>query len=428
MKKPLILIIDDEHDILKTLQQALEDEECRVEILDRGTKAIETIGRLVPDVVFLDIFMPNCNGLELLSQIKAEYPQQKVIVISGFGNIPLAVKALKSGAVDFIEKPLSLDDILSKLEGLLGETDSVNNHPYPTPESINFVGKSYTFLELIRQATCIAPLQLPVIIHGHVGTGKSKLAHYIHTKSRQAASPFKVVNSSGLSDADQRQALKTAFSEPSATVFVKHIERLSRANQTYLLELMEQKKSNHRVLASSRTSLFSLCQRGEFDDVLFHILNSVPLEVPSLHKHRYDIPLLVDHFLQQANKKMNKIVVMSTSALRQLRNYSWPGNIFQLEQTIHKIVSLTPHENHVVTTQDLISYLGERATQVIEEQSFTLFDSLEEASRAFEKTFLLHLLKSHHYDINQVSSRLSLTPPQLRTKLLELDISTQKGQ
>jgi len=189
---PLLLIIDDEITILKTLKEALEDEKFRVETLSDGNKSLDLIGKLIPDLILLDIFMPNCNGLELLKKIKKEYPQQKIIIISGFGNIPMAIEATKNGALDFIEKPLNLDDILSKILFLKKE-----NHQKPTNktetknlEIYGIVGQSYLFLELIQQAEQVANLSLPLLIYGQHGTGKTLLSKYIHQKSPLSKNDF----------------------------------------------------------------------------------------------------------------------------------------------------------------------------------------------------------------------------------------------
>ena len=131
--QPLILIIDDEQAILKTLQDALTDEDYKVITLDEGQKALHTIGEIIPDLILLDIFMPNCNGLKLLSQIKKEFPDQKIIIISGFGNIPIAIEAIKNGAIDFIEKPLNLDEILHKISFLKEKLTPENYRDVLTP-------------------------------------------------------------------------------------------------------------------------------------------------------------------------------------------------------------------------------------------------------------------------------------------------------
>ena len=152
-KKPLLLIIDDEESILKMLKESLEDENYRVKTLIDGNKALDTIGKILPDLVLLDIFMPNCNGIKLLEKIKKEYPQQKIIMISGFGNISIAIEASKKGALDFIEKPLNLDEILMKISFLKEEKSEKNSEISVAEnlESYGIIGQSYLFQELVQQ-------------------------------------------------------------------------------------------------------------------------------------------------------------------------------------------------------------------------------------------------------------------------------------
>ena len=151
-------------------------------------------------------------------------------------------------------------------------------------------------------------------------------------------------------------------------------------------------------------------------------LNIVPLEIPPLRKHAYDIPLLIDHFLAQANKECAKTTVVSSSALRKLRNYSWPNNITELKQTIHKLVALSPAPYHVVSADDLMTFWSEKKAAVIDEQLFYTFSSLDEATEYFQRSFLRHLLKKNHYNLEQIGGKLNMSPVQLRNKLQELKI------
>ena len=173
-----------------------------------------------------------------------------------------------------------------------------------------------------------------------------------------------------------------------------------------------------------KTNKTLLSISNKFNSSLFMHFNILPLEIPPLRKHAYDIPLLVEHFLtQEKNAHSNKSVILSTSALRQLRNYSWPGNIAELAAVIKKITALAPADHHVITPYDLVLFWGEKQTEFIEKQSFLSFASLDEATRTFQKNFLHYLLKKNHYNFEQVSSQLSMNQSQLRNKLLELNIA-----
>ena len=423
--KPIILVVDDEPAILATLKSALADEGYTVETLQDGHKTVATIGKLVPDLVLLDIFMPSCNGLELLTKIKAEYPQQAVMMISGFGNISIAIEALRKGAIDFIEKPLSLDEILPKI-ALFDESRKENGNgastkPDHQPDD-ELVGKSYAFLELLRQARIIAPLDLPVHITGQPGTGKTSIAKHLARHAGGNDAGLTTIDCGTTAVENHVDAVLQAFAGNTRTLLLHHVEALSPQAQQTLHAQMRTHKGTKRVIATSCTSLFKRTREGTFNPSLMLSLSSIPLEVPPLRKRPYDIPLLVDHFRQQANNECTKNVLFSTSCIRQLRNHPWPGNVAELEHTVAKIVSMTPGNHDVVTPAELFSYWGERNTQPVEEQQYLSFVSLDDATEHFQKSFLTYLLRKNHFDLEQVSGHLSMSTTQLRNKLLELNI------
>jgi two-component system, NtrC family, nitrogen regulation response regulator NtrX len=426
--KPLLLVIDDEATILKTLKAALEDEQYQVETLEDGTKTLDVIGKLIPDLVLLDIFMPNVNGLNLLDKIKKEYPQQKVIIISGFGNIPMAIQAIQKGALDFIEKPFNLDDILTKISFLKNEKNFTKQKNIAQTEStenlIDFgiVGQSYLFQELIQQITQIATLKFPLLIYGQHGTGKTLLAQYVHKKNYSNLDNFFVVNCAEHSEKTVSSKVEDFIKKNSGTIFIKNIDELILDEQKKLLFLLESTKINNiRIIISSSKPLFELVENKAFNSTLFNKINITPIEIPTLNKRRYDIPLLAEFFLDTCNKKYNKSLVINTKALRMLRNLDWHENVAELKNLLEKIVCANAGST-IITDELLTDFIGEKKVQFIEEQSFLRFNSLKEATLEFEKKFILHLLKKNKYDIKQVCDRLNLTPVQLRDKMFKFDI------
>lgn len=431
-EQPLLLVIDDETEILKTLKDSLEDENFRIQTLSNGHKALDLIGKLIPDLILLDIFMPNCNGLELLSKIKKEYPQQRIIIISGFGNISMATEAIKKGALDFIEKPLNLDEILSKIDFIKKEykTDLLNktkekiikpkNEQEKIKNELGIIGQSFLFSELIQQIDKIANLGFPVIIYGQHGTGKSLIAKYIHQTSDFAKKPFKVINCS-LSHEKFSEKLDIIFNQKIGSIYLKNIDDLEIEDQKKLLSHLEINKKT-RLIASSTKSIFNLCYENKFNKTLYYKLNITPIEIPPLIKRRYDIPLLIDHFLNQQNSQQNKEIILNNRSIRFLRNFNWTENITQLKNLIQQIIATTKEKHKIISLEDLSTYFKEKEIIVIEEQSFLRFNSLNEATTEFERKFLLYNLQKHHYNIDQVCDRLNLTPPQLKDKMLKLNL------
>ncbi|MFH1831923.1 MAG: response regulator [bacterium] len=432
-KKPVILVIDDEEAILKTLQEVLEDEGYIVQTVADASKAIAVIGKFIPDLIFLDIFMPNINGLDLLERIKKEFPQQKVIIISGFGNIPMALQAVSKGAVDFIEKPLNLDDILSKVADLKqnsSDLDSEINYEHDY-ENYGIVGKSFLFQELMYHVRKIEALNLPLLIYGPHGSGKSLIASYVHRKNLKtcelSSARFIEINCAGEPDFGLLDSY--IIDTSSKTLYFKNIQALSLEHQKKILSLIEQCDFNVvKIIASSTASLFDLVRKERFSSALFHKLNMIPVEIPSLCKRRFDIPLLINYFVNIENGLQAKSVIFSNSSVRLMRNYTWLGNVAQLRSCIKKIVCLAPEGDFVVMPDVLRKYLGEKDTQFIDEQVFITFNTLQDATKAFEKNFLLYHLKNSHYDLGQVCERLNLEVPQLRAKLLALNIDINKAK
>ena len=433
----LILIIDDEEAILKTLKDALTDEDYKVETLSDGNKALDLIGKSIPDLILLDIFMPNCNGLKLLTQIKKEFPDQKVIIISGFGNIPIAIEATKKGAIDFIEKPLNLDEILNKISFLKtppspeeerSETKSNESlKKYNIRGKLCLIGESNLFLELIQQAERLAPHHFPIIIYGEHGTGKTSLANYIFAKSKKNS--FEKISCETLEKnicekifGEFFESKKETPSPSEKTLFLKNIDLLNAESQKTLLSFLEDNQSQKpRIIVSSKESLFHLVQKKLFNESLFYHLNKAPLEVPPLRKRPYDIPLLINFFINHYNEIYKKKSVLTTQSIRLLRNQPWHGNVCELKQVIQQIVASNKNYK-VVSPEDIVSILGEKKMHFVENQSILQFNSLEEATSRFKKNFLLYLLRKNHYNISQVSQRLSLSLSQLKNELLELKI------
>lgn len=421
MNKPLILIIDDEEAILKTLKEALTDEMYHVETLSQGQKALELIGKIIPDLILLDIFMPNCNGLNLLSQIKKEYPHQKVMIISGFGNIQIAIEAIKKGAIDFFEKPLNLDEILNKISFLKEKTEPISKNE-TDKKSLNecgISGESNLFMELISQSEKLAPHSFPILITGEHGVGKSILARYIHKKSNLSNEVFEEINC----EEEPEEKIKKEFSgDKPKTVYLKHVDKLSESDQKTLLQEIEKNKLI-RIIASSRSSLFKMMHNKKFNESLFYNLNKAPLEIPPLRKRPYDIPLLVNTYLEKYNIEYKKRIVLSTQSIRILKNYKWPGNVEELKNKVKKII-ICSHDTHkVITSQDLATIIGERKVDFVDKHLIMNFGSIEEATTEFKRKFILYLLQKNNYNIDEVSGRLSITPVQLKNKLLELNIS-----
>lgn len=416
-KKPLILIVDDEPAILQTLKESLEDEQFLVQTLADGSNVIQTIGALVPDLVLLDIFLPKYNGLDLLAQIKKEYPAQSVMMISGFGTISIAIDAIKKGATDFIEKPLNLDEILAKISHL--KKPAPLERPQINTQSFGMIGASSLFNELIQYASTVAPLNLPILIYGPSGSGKTMLAQYIHTNSTMSGHEFIELNGMMLQQIDQETFQKTG------TLFIKNIHALDYAAQMQILNYLEQDNCSLRVIASSTPNLFKLVQDGTFNKSLFCKLNQTPIEILSINKRRYDIPLLVTHFLDALNKQNNTHIDISAPAMRLLRNHSWLQDVAEIKTLIKTLYLKQNRTTGTIESDDIEKQIPERFQEFVEEQLFCRFDSIEQATDAFQQRYLSHLLKTYRYDFAQLAEFLKIPTTQLHDTMVKLHINVK---
>lgn len=418
IRKPLILIVDDEPSILQMLKEALEDENFAIETLSDGSKVIDAIGRLVPDLVLLDIFIPKYNGLELLTHIKKEYPSQQVMMISGFGTIQIALDAVKRGASDFIEKPLNLDDILTKLSFLKnpGEQYQIDAAHHTTFEQHGIVGASTLFLELMHHVNLIAPLDTPTLIFGPHGSGKTLIANYIHKTGKLKDLPCIDFDCSVNND------LSILSMPHTGTFFIKNIHLLSDQGQRVVLSRLMEDNESIRFIATSTINLFQAVQNNTFNKSLYCKFNQTPIEIPSINKRRYDIPLLADHFLKNSSSDSSIGLRFSVPAMRILRNHTWIGDVAGIKKFIEMMHKTIPSHLREIDENLVTLMLPEHSRPYLEEQMFSRFNSLEQATTVFQQRYLSHLLKTHRYDTQQLADFLQIPVSQLHDTISKLHI------
>lgn len=446
----LVLVVDDEPEILSTLKDILEDEGYRFVGYLKGEDALEAIDRVLPDLVVLDIWLPGIDGIQVLDQIKRKHPHLPVLIISGHGTIETAVKAVKLGAYDFIEKPIDLDKFLLKVERAFEESRlrlEYERLREKSGEEKKIIGKSPRMKELMEQIKLVAPTDCWVLILGESGTGKELVAREIHRLSPRSDGPFVEVNCAAIpsdrieyelfgyekgSFAGAEVSKKGKFELANGgTLYFDEVGDMDLRTQAKVLRVLEELKVERvgadepveldiRVIASSNKDLEREVAEGNFRKDLYYRLNVVPIVVPPLRERKEDIPLLVEHFSNFfARKYGRKTPLFSDGALKILSDYHWPGNVRELKNLVERLVITV--QKDVIEESDLPYPLGQADAS---EGTKTL----REAKEAFEKEFILRQLKKNDWNISKTAEELGIERSHLYKKMRAYGIKREENE
>ena len=441
-----VLIVDDEKSILQSLEGILSDEGFDVACALSGAEALEKIREVMPDLVLLDIWMPDMDGIETLVKIREINPQIQVVMISGHGTIETAVRATKLGAYDFIEKPLSLEKLLLTINNAL-EYHNLEQEVTLLRErdrkKYEITGRSPAIIELKRQIMTVAPTDAWVLISGENGTGKELVAHMIHKLSKRSHKPMVEVNCAAIPEELIESELfgheKGAFTGASTmrkgkfdlahegTIFLDEIGDMSLKAQSKTLRILQEQKFERvggsrtikvdvRVIAATNKNLEAEIQKGTFRDDLYFRLNVIPLRVPPLRERVEDIPELVEEFIREfcltANVEPKRF---SDDALDLLKTYKWPGNVRELKNLVERMMIMTPGGN--IKPQDIPPPYNESAEGRERLPKAFFSDSLKDAKREFEKAFLEAKLRQYNWNISQTAEAIGIERSNLHKKI-----------
>lgn len=368
-----IMIIDDEEGIRFSLRGILEDEGYAVDEASSAEEGLQKAEASPPDMIFLDIWLPGMDGLEALDVLKLRFPELPVVMISGHGNIETAVDALRRGAHDFIEKPLSLEKILLlvqhtlEMEELRRENKALRAAMDQSDDEI--VGQSPAMTEFRKELEHVAPTDAWVLITGENGTGKELAARAVHRNSRRADAPLVAVNCAAIPEelieselfghekgaftgADSTRAGKFELAH-KGTLFLDEIGDMSLKTQAKILRILQEQsfervggmhtlKVDVRVIAATNKNLEEAIARGEFRADLYYRLRVFPLRLPPLRERTEDIPLLLAAFAARMNKRGLNPPIFSAAAVEQLKRWPWPGNIRELAHLVERLSILHP--------------------------------------------------------------------------------------
>ncbi|HSA64751.1 MAG TPA: sigma-54 dependent transcriptional regulator [Nitrospira sp.] len=458
-----ILVVDDEEAIVSSLSSILEDEGYEVSVAKSGAEALKTYTADPPDLMLLDIWMPDMDGLETLRRIKELVPTAQVMVMSGHGSIETAVKAIKLGAYDYIEKPLSLENVTLRVKHALEQYRlEEENRSLRTKVQRKFelVGQSPAMHQLRQLIETAGPTNSRVLIGGENGTGKELVARAIHLQSARADRPFVAVNCAAIPETLIESELfgheKGSFSGATSmkrgqfeqadggTLFLDEIGDMSLNTQAKVLRALQEQqftrvggtkllKVDVRVLAASNKDLLKEIEKGTFREDLYYRLNVVPIVVPPLRERREDIPVLIRHFMKlHAEEQGLRIKEVTPEAMHVFQQYEWPGNIRELRNLIERLMIMVPG-NVIDATQATTSLQVKPTGAALSAPNATsqpavsplfahAYDSLRDARNAFEKEYIGRKLREHHWNISRTAEDLKIERSHLHRKIKLLDV------
>ncbi|MDR2883960.1 MAG: sigma-54 dependent transcriptional regulator [Deferribacteraceae bacterium] len=451
-----VLVIDDEKNICLAIQGILEDEgytcQYRLNFAD-GFKALKDEQF---DVVFLDIWLPDKDGTEGLRDIKRYMSDVEVVMISGHGNIENAVDSIRWGAYDFLEKPLSMERILvivKHLQDKLRLMQDLRDSRFNLLKRYDLIGNSHAITSVRKKIEKIAPTNAWVLVTGENGTGKEHVARLIHMLSKRNDKPFVEINCSAVPSELVESELfgheKGAFTNAVAkklgrveladggTLFLDEIGDMELSMQAKLLRVLENSTftrvggtevitSDFRLIAATNKDLEAEISVNNFREDLYYRINVIPVEVPPLRVRRDDIPLLMNHFLEEACSLNNLTLKQFSPELVELFcNYDWPGNVRQLKNVVERMLVLA--EKDTLDVADVPEYL-KKGGSVIEEVVIPMDNTLKDARDEFEKQYILKALRACGWNVRKASQLLDIDRTYLHRKIKAYEIDKLRGE
>ncbi len=434
LKNTKILIVDDDESHRQMLKAVLSEEGCKITESADGKEAVALTEKNNYGLILMDIRMPEMSGIDALKIIKAKRPDIPILLMTAYASVKSAVEALKLGAIDYLTKPLDIQELKLAVNNAVKniKIEEVSDKDFP-----EIIGRSEEIKEILETVLRIAPTDATVLISGESGTGKELIANAIHQKSKRHAQPFIKVNCAALTETLLESELfgheKGAFTgaitkkegrfelADKGTIFLDEIGDMSTATQAKVLRVLQEKefervggtktlKIDVRVIAATNKNLSEEAKAGRFRDDLFYRLNVVTIHMPSLRKRREDITPLTNHFLRYYKEKNNKpIKGFHPDALSLLQNYNWHGNVRELENAIERAVIMSRGEYIMSSDLPIAIQSAEKA-----ETGASIKD--------VEKSLIVRTLNETKNNRTKAASLLGITRRTLLNKIKEYKI------
>ena len=425
MSAARVLVVDDEADIRNLVQDILADEGYEVAVAANAAQARRERAAKLPDLVLLDIWMPDTDGITLLQEWTKEGPlAHPVVMMSGHGTVDTAVEATRLGASAFVEKPLSLAKLLKTVEEALENArPQRQQQKYRLPVVVEPVGRSKAMRELREQVRRVAQHEAPVMIVGEPGTGREAFARYLHSLSARADGPFIECAASAMTAAAAEKTLPRLLDEAGRGIlFIDEIDDMLPAVQRVLLGALE-RAHDARLVCSAAPGLHKAIDGGAFRRDLFQQLAIVTLHVPALREYAEDVPELIRHYTDAlVDRERLPYRRFSMAAQNRLRHYPWPGNVRELKNLIHRFLIMGGDDE--VSLDEVERAIGAESANAggsfVQQDLLAL--PLREAREAFEKAYLEQQLILCEGKVGKLAGRVGMERTHLYRKLRSLGI------
>ena len=448
-----ILITDDERDIRELISDILKDEGFTTRLAANADQCMAEIAKEKPALMILDIWLKDSHmdGIDILKSVKRDHPDIPIVIISGHGNIEIAVAAIKQGAYDFIEKPFNIDQLMvvirraMETSRLRRENQELKRGDAPSAEML---GDSAAFRSLKSQLDKVTRSNGRVMLTGAPGSGKEIAARYIHAQSNRADAPFVTVASAAIEpermeevlfgrESPERGIEKGLLEQANGgIIYFDEVADMPLGTQSKILRVLVDQQFTRvggagkvqvdlRVISSTTRDLADLIQTGEFRQELYHRLNVVPIHVPSLEERREDIPMLAEHFIAQLNRSQGlPLRKLAEDARALLQTMNWPGNVRQLKNVVERVLILG-ETSEAISARELPASdepQGEEGRVVLGSALATL--PLREARELFEREYLLTQINRFGGNISRTASFVGMERSALHRKLKSLGVTT----
>ncbi len=453
MNQPQILIVDDDPIFSELLKEVLQEQDYEISLAGNGRQALEQLQRGRPDLLLLDVTMPDMSGLQILSQVRTDHPEITVVMISGQSTIKDAVEAIKLGAYDFLEKPVDAQRVLLTVKNTLNMIRcrrERKNGLRADLERYGMIGVSPAMQRVFALIDALAPTNAPVLITGESGTGKELAARALHNLSRRKDDPFVQINCAAIPDTlveselfgyergaftDARQAKKGRFQlAQNGTLFLDEIGDLSLIAQSKILLALEQQevtplgggkseKLDVRFIFATNQDLEKMLAEGRFRQDLFYRINVASITLVPLRERREDIVPMAEYFLQRFEELYpGTPKTLTDDGKSYLLSMAWEGNVRQVRNVMEKISILSNADQITARLlKNILEYKGQELNQPSPSH-----ETLHSARDHFERTYIQSILNELNGNVQQTAAVLGLNRSHLYRKLEQLGIEIGK--